>query len=199
MIPNGGGLVVLVAGTLALPCPAHLRAQDLLRYQFKKGEKLEYQFAQMCSMKVKDGAQETQMLFLDHLMELFWTVRDITPDGKALILVKTNSVRLKASFLGGLINAELDREQGKPLMVDFAGKPVGFFENLAFHSMLGRSSDQPTRSAATGEVSSELLRQNQTGPTDSFISESRRGRGHSAGILQSSLYRARPADLGPCR
>jgi hypothetical protein len=109
--------------------------QDLLRYQSKKGEKLEYQFAQMCSIKVKTGAQDTEMLSFDQLMELFWTVRDLTADGKALILVKMNSVRLKASLLGGLIKAE--QEQGKPLLVDFAGKPTGFFENLAFHHMLG--------------------------------------------------------------
>src|SRR5438445_123254 len=90
----GLGLAAWLLGAVAAS------AQTALRYQFKKGEKLQYVLEQKMFTKISSKSIKTEST-ANQTIDTTWTVKDVNKDGKATITVRFERMRFT---LGDLRN-----------------------------------------------------------------------------------------------
>src|ERR1700751_3292428 len=84
--------VGLLAGALAWAAgPAS--AQTTLRYKFKEGEKLNYQFEQKMAMKMDVAGQPTNVE-MNQTFDFVWHITSVDKDGNARMTQKIENLRL---------------------------------------------------------------------------------------------------------
>ncbi len=96
---------------LVLAAVSPAQAQTLLRWQFKEGQVFRYEFGQRNEIKVKAEGQEVTSKN-DLTVNLTWTVKSVTPDGTADIVMKMDRVR--AAVEAGPQKIQYDSKADKP-------------------------------------------------------------------------------------
>jgi hypothetical protein len=127
-VPVIGLLALVLAGSAA---PA--RAQDILRYKFKAGEKLRYGLEQKMKMEMTiQGNQVT--IGMDQVIDFGWNIKNVDKDGKATMTQTFERVRMNMNTPQGKV--EYDSKDGKlpegpfgellgPLLKSMAGLNIG--------------------------------------------------------------------------
>jgi len=103
--------MLLTAVVLCLGA-APTQAQTTLRYQFKAGDKLNYDMEQKTDVKMNVGGQDMTMKVHQHI-GMTWKVLEVSPEGKARILQKIEGIRMTMDAPGLLGKVEYDSKIGK--------------------------------------------------------------------------------------
>jgi len=121
--------ILLAAVVLGLGASS-AQAQTTLRYKFKAGEKLNYEMQQKMEMKMNVAGNDIAMNMIQHI-GMTWKVLEVTPEGKARIIQKMESIRMTMEGPPPIGKMEYDSKTGKQPEGDL-GKMLGpIFNALA--------------------------------------------------------------------
>jgi hypothetical protein len=89
---------------------SQLGAQEPLRWKFEKDQKLDYKMVQDMTIGSKGGPQGDQNVAMHQEMDMRWTVKDIKPEGLAVIEQKVDRMKLKMALPTGAIEYDTGSE-----------------------------------------------------------------------------------------
>jgi hypothetical protein len=113
-----GKLTILLAVILSAALVPASQAQTTLRYQFKEGEKLNYQIEQKTNSKINLAGADVDTK-VTVTMKLTWTIDKVDSEGNAQVKVQVTHSKMAMDSLIGMI--EVDSNQ-KEAPADLAGK-----------------------------------------------------------------------------
>jgi hypothetical protein len=89
-------------------------AQDALRWKFTKGDKFDYDMVQDMTIGSSGGPLGAQNVTMHQELKMTWDVKDLTPDGDAIVEQKIDQVKMKMTLPPPVGAIEYDSTSDKP-------------------------------------------------------------------------------------